>query len=76
MSIKYPEQDDPSVTPPSLPKVSGGDTAPNHTPIAIVGGVALAAVISFWVYHFSTSSNPTSPVTNIAPAPWTTGSAR
>ncbi len=76
MSNQYPERDDLSVTPPNPLKASGGDTAPNHIPIAIIGGVALAAVISFWVYHFSTASNPTSPVTNNTLAPWTTGSAR
>jgi hypothetical protein len=76
MSNKYPEGDDPSLTPPNPLKVSGRETAPNHTPIAIIGGVALAAVISFWIYHFSTASNPTSPATNNTLAPWTTGSAR
>ena len=56
MSNSYPECTDPSVTQPSPLKVSGGDTAPNHTPIAIIGGVAFVAAISFWVYHFSSSA--------------------
>ena len=76
MPNQYPAGGDPSATTSGPLKVSGHDTAPNHTPVAIIGAVAFAAVILFWVYHFSTASNPTSPVTNNTISPWTTGAAR
>ena len=28
------------------------DAAPNHVPIAIIGGVAFALVMCFWAYRF------------------------
>jgi hypothetical protein len=53
---------DPSLGQASILK--DGDVAPpNHTPIAIFGGVAFAAVICFWAYHFGSSAAcPTSTV--------------
>ena len=78
MSNSYPTHNDPFVTPPSPLKVSRSDTAPNHTPIAIIGGVAFVATIFFWAYHFTSTAacNPTSPVAHNIFIPSTTGSAR
>ena len=64
MSDPNHTRNDPSVA-LSPVKVSG-DTPPNHIPIAIVGGVAFAAAVCFWAYHFSTAAvcNSTSPGTH------------
>ena len=76
--MSNPERDDPSVTQPSPLKASSGDTAPNHTPIAIIGGVAFVAAICFWVYHFTSTAvhNPISPVAHNIFIPSTTGFGR
>jgi hypothetical protein len=52
MSNHPPENNDPTGLLSCL-KAPARDTAPNHRAVAIIGAIAFAAAISFWIYHFS-----------------------